>query len=176
MKVINDLDFFTTDTITLAKKLLGKWIETNIGGKIARTQITETEAYLGETDSACHTFGGKRTPRTEPMWQQGGTIFVYVVYGMHLMLNIVSCKVGQPQAVFIRATKDANGPAKTSKFLNITKSLNGQSILDNPQIKILDDGKKYDFHATTRIGIGFARKEDQSALLRFCILDKKNRP
>ena len=80
MKVINNLNFFTAPTIMLAQNLVGKWIETNICGKTTRAQITETEAYLGITDTACHTFGGKHTPRTEPMWQIGGTIYIYLIY------------------------------------------------------------------------------------------------
>ena len=169
MKVINDLEFFTAPTITLAKNLVGKWIETNIGGKITRAQITETEAYLGITDTACHTFGGKRTTRTEPMWQIGGTIYIYLVYGMHLMLNIVSETAGKPEAILIRGVTGANGPAKATKLLNITKDLNGQSIINNPQIKILDDGKKYPFTTAPRVGIAYASAKDQAAKLRFCL-------
>ncbi|MBO5309932.1 MAG: DNA-3-methyladenine glycosylase [Clostridia bacterium] len=169
MKVINDLNFFTVPTIMLAQNLVGKWIETNICGKTTRAQITETEAYLGITDTACHTFGGKHTPRTEPMWQIGGTIYIYLIYGMHLMLNIVSESAGKPEAVLIRAVAGANGPAKATKLLNITKNLNGQSIINNSQIKILDDGKKYFFTTAPRVGIAYASAKDQAAKLRFCL-------
>ena len=169
MKVINDLNFFIAPTIMLAQNLVGKWIETNICGKTTRAQITETEAYLGITDTACHTFGGKHTPRTEPMWQIGGTIYIYLIYGMHLMLNIVSESAGKPEAVLIRAVAGANGPAKATKLLNITKNLNGQSIINNSQIKILDDGKIYHFTTAPRVGISYASAKDQAAHLRFCL-------
>lgn len=167
MKKINNIEYFQTDTITLAKNLIGKYIITNINGKEVIAQITETEAYLGINDSACHTYNGKRTKKTEPMWQEGGTIYVYLCYGLHYMFNIVSCKEGQPEAVLIRATKEANGPSKLTKFLNITKELNGQKIINNKNISIWDDEKKYSYKACTRVGIGFALKKDQNAKMRF---------
>lgn len=167
MKRINNIDFFQTDTITLAKNLIGKYIITNINGKQAVAQITETEAYLGENDSACHTYMGKRTAKVEPMWQDGGTIYVYLCYGLHYMFNIVSLKKGQPEAVLIRATSEANGPAKLTKFLNITKELNGQSIVNNASISIWGDGKKYSCKRFARIGINYAKQKDINAKLRF---------
>ncbi len=169
MKKINNLEFFKTDTITLAQNLIGKWIKTNINGEEKIGQISETEAYLGVNDSACHTYKGKRTPRTEPMWQEGGTIYVYLCYGMHNLLNIVSKNAGEPEAVLIRALFEANGPAKTTKFLNINKDLNGQSIVNNPQICILTDGKNYNFTTHTRVGIDYAQEKDKTANLRFVL-------
>lgn len=169
MKKINDINFFKTNTITLAQNLIGKWIVTNVNGKEVRAQITETEAYLGITDSACHTYNSKRTARTEPMWQEGGTIYIYLCYGMHYLLNIVSGEVNQPEAVLIRAVAGANGPAKTTKFLNIDKSFNNQKIINNPQIYILSDGKKYEYESATRVGINYALPKDRDALLRFIL-------
>lgn len=169
MKQINNINFFQTDTITLAKNLIGKHIITNTNGITIQAQITETEAYLGVNDSACHTYNGKRTNRVEPMWSDGGTIYVYLCYGLHYMFNIVSCKAGQPEAVLIRATKEANGPAKLTKFLNITKDINGQSIINNPLISIWDDGKKYSCKMLARIGINYALPKDIKAKLRFAI-------
>ncbi len=169
MKRINDKNFFKTNTISLAQNLIGKWIVSNIDGKEVRGQITETEAYLGEEDSACHTYKGKRTSRTEPMWQEGGTIYVYLCYGMHHLFNIASKDAGQPEAVLIRSLAQANGPAKATKFLNIDKRLNGQSIVGNPNIHIADDGKTYEFTPTTRVGIDYALERDKNALLRFTL-------
>ena len=169
MKTINNLSFFKTDTITLAKNLLGKYIETNINGIKKIAQISETEAYLGIEDSACHTYKGKRTSRNEPMWQEGGTIYIYLCYGLHNLLNIVSKDNGQPEAVLIRALTCANGPAKTTKFLNIDKSLNGQNIINNPHISIIDDGKTYNFKTAKRVGIDYALENDKNAELRFIL-------
>lgn len=171
MKKIDNLEFFRIDTITLAQNLIGKWIETNINGKCVRSQISETEAYLGESDSACHSYMGKRTKRTEPMWNDGGTIYIYLCYGLHYLFNIVSKKKGEPEAVLIRVLTNANGPAKVTKFLNIDKSLNGQSIVNNNQICILDDGKKYSFTKDKRVGIDYAKQKDKNAKLRFILKD-----
>ena len=171
MIVINDLDFFKSDTITLAKSLIGKWIVTNINGVEVKAQICETEGYLGINDSACHTYKGKRTERVEPMWQVGGTIYIYLCYGLHYLLNIVSCDEGVPEAVLIRGVVGANGPAKATKLLNIDKSLNGQSIVNNPKICIMDDGNKYKFTTDTRVGIDYALPKDKNAKLRFILKD-----
>lgn len=169
MKAIDDINFFKTDTISLAKSLIGKWIETNINGKIVRAQISETEAYLGEMDSACHSYKGKRTSRNQPMFMEGGTIYVYLCYGMHYLFNIVSKDINQPEAVLVRAVVGANGPGKLTKKLNIDKSLNGEKIVDNPKIQILDDGKKYSFTLAKRVGIDYAQEKDKNALLRFVL-------
>ena len=170
MKKINNIDFFKTDTVTLAKKLIGKWIETKIDGKVVRAHISETEAYLGVEDSACHSYKGKRTSRNEPMWQDAGTIYVYLCYGMHFLLNIVSKEKNQPEAVLIRALVGADGPGKATKLLNINKSLNGQTIINNPKICLLDDEKEYNFKAEKRVGIDYALVKDRNALLRFVLL------
>ena len=169
MKKINDINFFKTDTITLAKNLIGKWIVTNINGKEVKSQISETEAYLGINDSACHTYKGKRTDRTETMYKDGGTIYIYLCYGLHFMFNIVSKTVNEPEAVLIRSTIEANGPAKLTKFLNIDKSLNGKSIICNTKISIMDDGKDYKFTKAKRVGIDYAKEKDKNALLRFVL-------
>ncbi|MBP3344955.1 MAG: DNA-3-methyladenine glycosylase [Clostridia bacterium] len=169
MKEIKNKEFFQVDTISLAEKLIGKWIVTRIDGKERKAQIYETEAYLGVDDSACHTYKGKRTARVEPMWQEGGTIYVYLCYGMHHLLNIVSEKEGVPEAVLIRAVEGAEGPAKTTKLLGIEKSFNGQSIVNNPKICIMDDEERYKYAKKERVGIGYALEKDQKALLRFVI-------
>ena len=173
MQIIDDEKFFQTDTISLAQNLIGKWIATNIDGKQIKAQISETEAYLGETDSACHSYKGKRTNRTEPMFQKGGTIYIYLCYGLHYLLNIVSKNVEQPEAVLIRAVVGANGPAKASKLLNINKTLNSQSIINNPQICIMDDGKTYKFAKSTRVGINYALAKDRNAKLRFILKEEQ---
>jgi len=171
MKKIDDINFFKSDTITLAKNLIGKWIVTTINGVEVKAQICETEAYLGIEDSACHTYKGKRTLRTEPMWQEGGTIYIYLCYGMHYLLNIVSCGEGVPEAVLIRGVVGAIGPARATKYLNIDKSLNGINIVNNTSICVMDDGVKYNFVTCPRVGIDYALPEDREAKLRFVMQD-----
>ena len=169
MKIINDEKFFQLDTETLAQELLGKWIKTNINGEEKMAQISETEAYLGEKDSACHSYKGRRTARTETMFKVGGTVYIYLCYGMHYLLNIVSKKENQPEAVLIRAVVGVNGPAKVTKLLNIDKSLNGESVINNSKICIMDDGKIYKFTKEKRVGIDYSLEKDKNALLRFVL-------
>ena len=170
MRKINDASFFRQDAETLAKNLIGKWIETNIDGKQVKAQIKETEAYLGTNDSACHSFNGKRTKRTETMYLEGGSIYIYLCYGMHYLLNIVCSEKGVPEAVLIRALVEADGPAKATKYLNINKDLNGESIVYNSKIAIFDDGKNYSFKTAKRVGIDYALDKDKNALLRFILI------
>ncbi|MBE5746457.1 MAG: DNA-3-methyladenine glycosylase [Clostridiales bacterium] len=169
MKIIKDESFFKTDTITLAKNLIGKWIITNTNGQEVTAQITETEAYLGINDSACHTYKNKRTKRTESMYKEGGTIYIYLCYGLHYLFNIVSKNENEPEAVLIRAVNTANGPAKLTKLLNINASLNGESIINNAKICIMDDEKIYSYTSDKRVGIDFANEKDKNAKLRFIL-------
>ena len=100
--------FFTRDGITLAKDLLGKILvhETHLG--TVRGIITEVESYMGETDKGSHTYGGKRTERTEPMYHVGGTSYVYLIYGMYSCMNIAAMVDGTPQAVLLRSVIPAD--------------------------------------------------------------------
>lgn len=96
-------DFFTRDGITVAKELLGKVLvhDTPIG--TIRGIITEVESYMGVEDKGSHTYGGRRTERTEPMFHIGGTSYVYFTYGMYHCMNITTDVVDNPQAVLIRS-------------------------------------------------------------------------
>lgn len=101
-------NFFARDGITVAKDLLGKVLvhETKLG--IVRGIITEVESYMGEEDKGSHTYGGKRTNRTEPMYHDGGTSYVYLIYGMYRCMNIAAMKPGIPQAVLLRSVIPAD--------------------------------------------------------------------
>lgn len=101
-------DFYTRDGITVARELLGKILvhETALG--TVRGIITETESYMGEEDKGAHTYGGRRTQRTEPMYHIGGTSYVYLIYGMYSCMNIAAMTEGIPQAVLIRKVEPAD--------------------------------------------------------------------
>ena len=101
-------NFFARDGITVAKDLLGKVLvhETELG--TVRGIITEVESYMGEEDKGSHTYGGKRTERTEPMYHAGGTSYVYLIYGMYSCMNIAAMKPGIPQAVLLRSVIPAD--------------------------------------------------------------------
>lgn len=101
-------DFFARDGITVAKELLGKILvhETKVG--TVRGIITEVESYMGENDKGSHTYGGRRTERTEPMYHAGGTSYVYLIYGMYSCMNIAAMTEGIPQAVLLRSVIPAD--------------------------------------------------------------------
>lgn len=94
--------FFLGDTVEIARDMVGKYLIRNIGGVTLAGRITETEAYVGRVDRACHAFGGRRTPRTETLFAPPGTAYVYLIYGLHCCLNFVTERPGEPAAVLIR--------------------------------------------------------------------------
>ena len=98
-----------TDVIAIARELLGKIIVTRFDGLISSGRIVETEAYIGLTDRASHSFHGRRTPRNEHMYAAPGTAYVYICYGMHHLFNVVTNKKDVPDAVLIRAVEPLKG-------------------------------------------------------------------
>ena len=155
-------EFYHRPCDQVAKDLVGKVI---VHGD-ARLRISETEAYWGAEDTACHVSKG-RTPRTEVFFADAGTLYVYLCYGMHWMLNIVTGEENEPEAVLIRACEGKyNGPGKLTKALQITGGLNRGSILGD-ELWVEDDGVSCAVATDTRVGIGYASEEDQSRLWRF---------
>lgn len=157
-------DFFHWPCLEVARDLVGKVLVHE--GK--RLRISETEAYCGESDTACHASKG-RTKRTEVMYMDAGTVYIYLCYGMHWMLNIVTGEEGQPEAVLIRACLEAPGPGKLTKALAITGDLNRGSVVDSDVLWVEDDGFRCEIAADKRVGIGYASREDQDRLWRFKI-------
>ena len=167
MKLLNK-DFFRRDVLCVAPDLAGRVLVRRLDdGTLLRLRITETEAYRGEADTACHASRG-RTKRTETLYCDGGTIYVYLCYGMHWMLNVVTGSVDEPQAVLIRACADgANGPGKLTKRLQIDKRVNTLDITDCSALWIEDDGVRFVLETDTGVGIGYAAPEDQAKLWRW---------
>lgn len=163
------LSFYTKDAETVAKKLLGQILVVNLNGVAKRSRIVETEAYLGVHDLASHSSKG-RTKRTEIMFGPPGRAYIYLIYGMYDMLNIVTGNQNG-QAVLIRAVEplnfegDTKGPGKVCKVLGITRILNNE-LLTGEKLWI-EKGKAPKIITTTkRIGVDYA-KEWKDALLRF---------
>lgn len=173
--------YLNPNVLELAKSLLGKVLCTNINGVLTSGIITETEAYNGEVDKASHTYGGRRTARTETMYCTGGVAYVYLCYGIHHLFNVVSNVAGNSEAVLIRAIKpldgletqqkrrnlkklDKNsfiGPGKVSKALGIDKTMDGESLLEST-IWIEDrDYKPLSEKIITgpRVGIDYAEED-----------------
>lgn len=146
------------DVVKIARDLLGKIVVTNFDGKITSGKIVETEAYVGIIDKASHAFSGKRTARNEHMYASAGTAYVYICYGMHQMLNIVTNQKEIPDAVLIRSIEPVNGieimmertgkkisdktitrgPGNVGKSLGIYKHHSGLNLLDE-EIYLLDN-------------------------------------
>lgn len=162
-------EFFHRDALEVASELVGKILVSRIKGEEIRVRITETEAYRGEEDTACHAHKG-RTKRTEVLYGKSGVIYVYLCYGMHWLMNVITGDENQPQGVLFRAGEELNGPAKLTKALGVTGEQNLLSIIDNPKIWIEDDNVRHKYHTDTRVGIDYATEEYRKKKWRF-ILD-----
>lgn len=154
-------EFYHRPCLEVAQDLVGKVLVY----KGNRLRISETEAYCDEADTACHAHKG-RTARTEVMYRKAGAVYVYLCYGIHWLLNIVTGEENKPEAVLIRACVDADGPGKLTKRLGITGELNRTSVCDG-QLYIEDDGFRCEVVTDKRVGIAYASPEDQARLWRF---------
>lgn len=191
-------DFFKRDTVEVAKSLIGKKIIRNISGNFFCAKIVETEAYLGLEDRACHSYGGRITDRNKTLYLPGGHIYVYLIYGMYDLLNIVTRDEDHPEAVLIRGVEPlenldgisknrfgkayeelstyqrknlSNGPGKLSMAIVINRSLNGKVLSkDYLYIGEGEEVPEKDLVITKRIGIDYAG-EDADLPLRFCLRD-----
>lgn len=161
-------EYYTLDAVSLAQKLIGKLLCRKIDDKVIKKRITETEAYLGESDTACHAHKGK-TKRNAVMYEKGGVTYIYLCYGMYNMLNVVSGEKDSAEAVLIRGIEGYDGPGKLTKFLNITRELNSVDLTSSNDIWIEDDNVCLKYEKTPRIGIDYAEKEDREKLWRFIV-------
>jgi DNA-3-methyladenine glycosylase len=144
-------DFFIRDVLEVAPELTGKYL--TVGAKTLL--ITEVEAYRGEDDKACHASKG-RTNRTEIMYHKGGHIYVYLIYGIYWMLNIVTGAENNPQAILIRGIEGYNGPGKLTRFLDIDGTFYGENVSTSKRIWISDNNLKFPVKTSPRIGIDYA--------------------
>lgn len=160
-------DFFTRDVLEVAPDLLGKVLTVRSENDlIRRFIISETEAYRGSDDKACHASRG-RTPRTEIMYHEGGKLYVYFVYGMYWMLNIVTGKENFPQAVLIRGLENCSGPGRVTKLLEVDKTYYGEDLITSKRIWIEDSGIAPIYKTAPRIGINYAGEPWKSKLWRY---------
>ena len=164
--------FFHRPCLTVASELVGKLVVRRSDGVERVLRITETEAYCGESDTACHAHRG-RTARTEVLYACAGTAYVYLCYGIHWLFNVVTGGEGEPEAVLIRACEGADGPGKLTKFLGITGSDNRKYLVDDDTLYIADDGFLCRVSSARRVGIAYASQEDQARPWRF-IMDKEH--
>lgn len=183
------------DVISIANQLIGKIVSTNINGKITSGRIVEAEAYLGLTDRASHSFNGRRTQRNEHMYAKAGTVYVYICYGMHQMLNVVTNDKNIPDAVLIRAIEPTEGlrimaertgkpiddysitrgPGNVCKALGISKMHSGKSFLVS-EISLWQGNNIMEHNAigiSKRIGVEGAGKEAADKPYRFYLKGNK---
>jgi DNA-3-methyladenine glycosylase len=173
------MDLWNLPTLDLAKKLLGmELIHKNRDG-LTSGIIVETEAYLGPEDRAAHSFGNRRTLRTEVMYHEAGTIYTYFIYGMHVCFNIVSGPADKPEAILIRAIQPVkgieimkerrgrikkevlltNGPGKLSKSMGFSLEHSGQKMNTcGISIKEKIEIEPHDIASGPRIGIQYAEE------------------
>jgi len=161
-------NFYNRNTTKVAQDLLGCFLVREYKGKITKAMITETEAYRGEYDLASHASKG-RTARTEIMYGRPGHAYVYMIYGMYFMLNVVTEEKDFPAAVLIRGVRPVeahcnaslhlDGPGKLTKFLHIDKSLNGYDLTKGEKLWIERPEEKMKFKITKspRMGIEYAK-------------------
>src|ERR1700761_8483223 len=185
--------YHNTDVVALSRDLIGKYLFTSIDGLLTGGYIVETEAYNGAVDKASHAYGNRLTPRTEVMFREGGIAYIYLCYGIHEMLNIVTSTKGHAQAILIRAIEPTTGidimlarknmetlkpnitagPGSVAKELGIDRNLNGIS-LQSDTLWIEDRGLNYtddQIAAVPRIGVAYAGED---ALLPYRFYVKGN--
>lgn len=178
-------DFYDRDTRLVAEELIGKILVHEFNENILSGRITETEAYIGAIDKACHCYNGKITKRTEVMFGQPGKSYVYLIYGMHYCFNVVTEEEGNGSAVLIRGLEPlngisemcknrydknieevtkkqlynfSNGPGKLCKALNITKNENNIDLTKNKLYIIDDEYKDFKIIKAKRVNIDYAEE------------------
>lgn len=172
----------STDVVQLSKALLGKYLVTSFEGVQTAGKIVETEAYRMEGDKACHAYNGRRTARTEVMFRTGGTAYVYLIYGIHHLFNVVTAPADVAHAVLIRGIEPTDnvatmltrrnfttlkhtltaGPGTLSQALGINRKHTGYSLTDaDAQIWLEDRGEEVtaaQIVASPRVGVAYAEE------------------
>jgi len=157
--------FFRRETVEVARSLIGSWFARRRRGRWYGGRIVETEAYIGQADAAAHSWKGRRTARVEPMYRDGGTLYVFFVYGMHYCANVVTRGPGDPQAVLLRAAEPPDGaplrllagPARLCAALGVTKAASGLDLVEGEEYRIfLARGTRPRIAVSPRIGVDYA--------------------
>ncbi len=195
MKQLPKSFFVSDDVVFIAKSLLGKILVSSINNQLIQCRIVETEAYRGPDDKASHTYGNRLNNKNKVMYEEGGHAYVYISYGMHHMLNVVTSSRGNGHAVLIRALEPiagidtikinrkvdhdnhilTGGPGKLCQALGITKEMNLQKFYKKDAfLQIWDDGYIVeDVYATARVGMSIHVKESANWPWRFYIQGNK---
>lgn len=151
-----DRDFYRQDVLEVAPRLLGQHL-VRMGEDGSRTSwvITETEAYRGIEDLACHASKG-RTARTAVMFGDGGHLYMYLIYGMYWMMNVVTGTEGVPQAVLFRGLREISGPGRLTRLIGVDGSYYGEDLVHSGRIWIEWTGTAPSHTSGPRVGIDYA--------------------
>jgi len=158
-------EFYRLDTAHVARALIGAWIARRYKNQWYGARIVETEAYLGSMDAAAHSWRGRRTPRVEPMYMDGGHLYVFLVYGVHHCANVVTGPEGVGEAVLLRAAeapgrqapKLMSGPGKLCAALKITRIHSGVDLLSGGELRLFRFPEEApDIGVSKRIGVDYA--------------------
>ncbi len=167
-------NFYTQDALDIAGEILGKPLIVRQGDDQYRHAITEIEIYRGTEDKGCHVSRG-RTKRNEIMFDQGGLLYVYLIYGMHWMLNIVTGNTEEPQALLIRGLEHLNGPGRLTKALGIDRSFHGEDLVTSPRIWIEDISvNNREIIRKPRVGIDYAGDYWKNMPWRYVLQNRKS--
>jgi len=157
---------YNRSTLLVARDLLGKYLVRRERGRTCAAMIVEVEAYKGPVDRAAHTHGGRRTPRVEPLYGDGGTAYVYLCYGIHWLLNFSTAGAGKPEGVLIRgiATNEDGsgfllGPGRVTRHLKIDQRLDGIDATMSDRLWVEDRGIRIAPRAvrrSPRVGVDYA--------------------
>jgi len=157
--------FFLGETDRVARELIGSWLAHYYDGHWHGARIVETEAYLGAIDRAAHSWRGRRTPRVEPMYRDGGTLYVFFVYGMHHCANVVTRPAGVAEAVLLRAGEGPEGsparllcgPGRLCAALGISTAFTGYDLLSGGDLRVFRvPGPRPSIGVSRRIGVDYA--------------------
>lgn len=173
IKII-EKDFFQQNAFVVAHCLLGKLLVRKINSKIIKVRITELEIYYGPNDTANHGRFGT-TQHKQILFKEGGCVYVYLCYGIHNILNIVTGPNEHPEGIMIRGVDSVVGPGKVTKLLEIDRDLNGEHLCTSSSLWIEDDGFKATYRIAPRIGIDYASEPYKSICWRYILnnnLDK----
>lgn len=191
-------DFYNRSALDVAKDLLGKVLVREVEGKVLKGKIVETEAYIGSIDKACHAYNGRRTKRTEILYEDAGVSYIYFIYGLYYCFNVVTNKKDIAEAVLIRGIEPingldyisnirynkkydeltkaqlknlTNGPSKLCLAYLLNKDLNAVKLYEKGQVYITDENnEEFEIVESKRIGIDYA-EEAKDFLWRFYIKD-----
>ena len=160
-------DFFKKPAPSLAPCLLGCYLCRRLeSGEVLRFMITETEAYFGESDTACHAHRGM-TPRNALLYGECGVAYVYLCYGIHSLMNVISGETGHPEGVLIRGVEGFSGPGKLTKRMGIDRSCNGLALTKENGLWLERGDREVIYETAARVGIDYADERDRILPWRF---------